>query len=219
MNEENNATLDREAKVRKNKRRIITVLIITGVVLLALTIIIAILEMSEESFEVETWGSVDPSLLEDTKDEDFDIMEYDEYLGLNRLVMYQEGNISTSIDDKTVQKYNDSLILMYDLIGYIIAGDSEGYNSLVYPKEDKKKDFTQQQLYDILIIRHSRTQMKGDNGIYTEYVYKLEYKIHENNGSFRNDIEPDAARAQYFVINDSTGTLMVMDIINRGYLK
>lgn len=219
MNEENNGTFDKDVKIKKNKRRIITVLIITGVILLALTIIIAILEMSEDSFEVETWGSVDPSLLEDTKDEDFDIMEYEEYLGLNRLIMYQDGNITTSIDDKTVLKYDEGLVLMYDLLGYIIAGDHEGYNSLVHPKEDKKDKFTQQQLYDIRIIRHSRTEMQGESGRYMEYVYKLEYKIHENNGSFRNDIEPDASRAQYFVINDSTGTLMVMDIINRGYLK
>ena len=42
---------------------------------------------------------------------------------------------------------------------------------------------------------------------------KVEYKIHENNGTYRRDIESDASRAQYYVINDSLGDLLLMDIV------
>ena len=55
-------------------------------------------------------------------------------------------------------------------------------------------------------------QINNDGIIYTEYVLIVEYKIHENNGSFRKDIESDASRPQYFVINNSTGEFKVMNI-------
>jgi hypothetical protein len=59
--------------------------------------------------------------------------------------------------------------------------------------------------------------MVGKNNLeYIEYVYKVKYKIHENNGTYRNDILSDASRDQYFVINDSSGEMLVMDIIFVG---
>lgn len=217
MNEENKAA--QTAKARKNKKIILIVLIATVLILATLSIVIALLQLGDDGPEVETYGTIDPSLLYDTKEDDFDIMEYDGYLALNRTVTYKDSNISVSLDADSVKNYDEGLQLMYELIDYVIAGDSDGYNSLVYPEEETEGPFTQQQIYDVIITRHSYTEKQGDSGRYREYVYKLEYKIHENNGTFRNDIVSDASRPQYFVINDSMGEILVMDIIESGYLK
>ena len=217
MNEEQRAEQITTAK--KNKRIIFIVFGIAVATLIVLAVIVGILQLSDNGPEVETWGTVDPSLLNETKDEDFDIMEYDAYLSLNRTITYFESNMTVSVDDSTVANYDDGFQLMYELIKCMIAGDHEGYNFYVYPKEEQEEPFTQQQIYDVVLTRQSYTQKQGDGGSYTEFVYKLEYKIHENNGTFRNDIESDASRPQYFVINDSLGEMMIMDIVETGYLK
>ncbi len=217
MNEEQRA--EQIATAKKNKRIIFIVFSITVAVLVVLAVVVGLLELGDTGPDVETWGTVDPSLLHETKDEDFDIMEYDEYLSLNRTITYFESNMTVSVDDSTVGNYDEGFQLMYELIKCMIAGDHEGYNFYVFPKDEQEGPFTQQQIYDVVLARHSYTQKSGDSGSYTEFVYKLEYKIHENNGTFRNDIESDASRPQYFVINDSMGDMMVMDIIETGYLK
>ena len=217
MNDEKRS--EQIAATKRNKKIILIVLGVTVAVLAILSVIVSLLQANDDGPEVETYGTVDPSLLHDTKEEDFDIMEYDKYLSLNRTVTYKDGNISVSIDEDSVANYGEALVIMYDLVNSMIAGDCEEYNSYIYPDDEKEKPFTQQQIYDVILSKHSYTEKQGDAGRYKEYVYKLEYKIHENNGSFRNDIESDASRPQYFVINDSTGELLVMDIIERGYLK
>lgn len=217
MNEEKRA--EQIAAAKKNKKIIFIVFGITVAILVVLSVIVGILQKSDTGPDVETWGTVDPSLLHETKDEDFDIMEYDAYLSLNRTITYFESNMTVSVDDSTVSSYDEGFQLMYELVKCMIAGDNEGYNFYVYPKDEQEEPFTQQQIYDVVLTRQSYTQKQGESGSYTEIVYKLEYKIHENNGTFRNDIEPDASRPQYFVINNSMGDMMVMDIVETGYLK
>lgn len=217
MNDERKAA--DTAVTKKNKKIILIVLVATLLILGLMSIIIALLQMGDDGPEVETYGTVDPSLLHETKEENFDILRYEEYLSLNRSITYKESNISVSIDEESVKNYDVGLQLMYELVGYAIAGDYYEYNSLIYPDDEKEEPFTQQQIYDVVLTRHSYTEKQGNGGMYSEYVYKIEYKIHENNGTFRNDIVSDASRPQYFVINNSTGEVLVMDIIESGYLK
>ena len=68
-------------------------------------------------------------------------------------------------------------------------------------------------------MREERTTVNENGMVYTEYVMMVEYKIHENNGSFRKDVESDASKPQYFVINSSTGELLVMDIVPVRYIN
>ena len=159
--------------------------------------------------------TVDPSKLADTKEEDFDIFEYDEYLKYDRTVYIFDRGMGTTVSVKAdkASQYGDAFVMICDILDAINRGDVDAYNSMV-DEPLRRTSFTQQQIYGILITKESETAVK-DGGYYTEYVYKVEYKIHENNGSFRRDIESDASRPQYFVINDSTGELLLMDIINR----
>ena len=203
---------------KTSKSFVIKVIIAIIALVLISSMIIIIGERSGAREKTEEI-TVDPSKLAETKEEGFDIMKYDEYLALNRTVMFYEKDTgaSYSIDNTNYWGFGEDVKLIYELIGAIIAGDSYRYNELVHEEAGQIDSFTQQQIYDIAITREERSNVNSDEAVYTEYVLRVEYKIHENNGSFRRDIESDASRPQYFVINNSTGTLMVMDIVPVKY--
>ena len=145
--------------------------------------------------------------------------EYEEYLKYDRTIQYcYTAGVQVSVNDKTLSNYDASFRLIYELIGTLIAGDSDAYNELVHEDVGHFDSFTQQQVYDVVVTKYSETTKQSEAGkIYFEYVYVVEYKIHENNGTYRKDIESDACRAQYFVINNSTGELLIMDIFSKTH--
>ena len=224
MNEQNfeqsNGSDEKTPSVIKSKKKLIIIIGVGIGLLLLIAVLTAALNL--DIFNGETskpYPPLDPSLLADTKDEDFDIFEYKEYLKYNRVVMLTDKNtgVTESIDDETYKNHGEAVALIYEMLQAIIHGDSETYNSMVAASEGHYESFTQQQLYDMRITRESQTTIQGKNGTYTEYVFTLEYKIHENNGTFKNNLLPDYARPHKLVINDSTGELLVMDIVEPQY--
>ena len=196
------------------------VIIATAVLILLFIVVIAVGEsLSRIQNSKNEENTVDPSKLADTNEEDFDIMEYDEYLALDRTVIFYEKDtgVSYSIDNTNYWGFGEDVKFIYELIEAIKAGDSDLYNDMVHKDVGHFDSFTQQQIYDVQIMREERSNVNSNGKAYTEYVMRVEYKIHENNGSFRNDVESDASKPQYFVINNSTGTLLVMDIIPVKY--
>ena len=169
--------------------------------------------------EVET---IDPWLLDETKPEDFDIMEYDEYLELDRTVYRNDktSGIRVSVSPDEYDMYGEQFELVCLVLESVIAGDAQQYNAYMGDKSLKKSSFTQQQIYDIEISPYStKTYTDKNNLEYLECVFEVRYKIHENNGTYRNTVDSDRTRPVYFVINDSTGELLVMDIIEKSYSK
>ncbi len=218
--EQNDGGNEKNPPLIKSKKKLIIIIGVGISLLLLIAVITAVLESG--IFEEDTakpYPPLDPSLLADTKDEDFDIFEYKDYLNYNRVVMLTDKNtgVTESIDDETYKNHGEAIVLIYEMLQAIIRGDSEAYNSMVSSSVGHYESFTQQQLYDMRITRESHTTMKSKNGTYTEYVFTLEYKIHENNGTFKNNLLPDYARPHKIVINDSTGKLLVMDIIEPQY--
>ena len=207
---------------RSRRMKIIIIAVFVGALLL-LAICAAIPSLSEDIFGTNSRNediTVDPSKLAETKEEDFDIFEYKEYLKYDRTVYLFDRGMGTTVSVKpeVADQHGRAFVLVCDILNAINHGDVDLYNSYVYTRL-KREDFTQQQIYGILITKESETAIDDKNGYYTEYVYKVEYKIHENNGSFRRDVESDASRPQYFVINDSLGELLLMDVINKANEK
>ena len=207
-----------QRKKKKTKTIIIVVFAVSALLLAIFSLAPGLLE-GNQTPERETLATIAPEKLHETKEEDFDIMEYEGYLKYDRTIYLDDKftGVKVSIDDSTKGSYGEGLELLYNLIEVIIAGDSETYNSMVSESVGHYDSFTQQQIYDIVITKHSTADMEENGKSYTEYVFVLEYKIHENNGSFRNTVESDSSRPQYIVINDSTGKLLVMDIIDIIY--
>lgn len=216
MNEDNTSGIIRMNSDTRKKNKIIIICVLAASVLLLLvcSLIPGLLKNDNGGKPDREEYTVDPSKLADTKEEDFDILEYEEYLKYDRTIQYcYTSGVQVSVNDKTLSNYDASFGLIYKLIGTLIAGDSDAYNELVHEDVGHFDSFTQQQVYDVIITKYSEGAKQNDAGqTYAEYVYIVEYKIHENNGSYRKDIESDACRPQYFVINNSTGELLIMDI-------
>ena len=205
---------------KKNKIIIISVFAASLVLLLICSLIPGLLKNDNGGKPDRDEYTVDPSKLADTKEEDFDILEYEEYLKYDRTIQYcYTAGVQVSVNDKTLSSYDASFRLIYELIGTLIAGDSDAYNELVHEDVGHFDSFTQQQVYDVVITKYSESSKQSETGSYSEYVYVVEYKIHENNGTYRKDIESDANRPQYFVINDSTGELLIMDIFSKTHVN
>lgn len=205
---------------KKNKIIIISVFAVSLVLLLICSLIPGLLKNDNGGKPDREEYTVDPSKLADTKEEDFDILEYEEYLKYDRTIQYcYTAGVQVSVNDKTLSSYDASFRLIYELIGTLIAGDSDAYNELVHEDVGHFDSFTQQQVYDVVITKYSESTKQSETGSYSEYVYVVEYKIHENNGTYRKDIESDANRPQYFVINDSTGELLIMDIFSKTHVN
>ena len=217
MNGENEIIEATDAK-KGQKKKIITAFIITGALLLVCALIVGGLRLWENGeWEDRTVGTVDPLKLADTKEHGFDIMEYEEYLRYDRNIYLRDNGVEVSISESDSTNHGDGFAVMYQVIRAINEGDSRTYNALMGDKKLHKPGFTQQQIYGIQIQTYSKKTMVGKNNLeYIEYVYKVKYKIHENNGTYRNDVLSDASRDQYFVINDSSGEMLVMDIIFVG---
>ena len=204
----------------KRTKAIIIACFVAGVLLILICASVpGLLSTGGEGGERETLAPVDPDKLCDTKEEDFDIFEYEDYLRYDRTVYLDDPRtgVMISVSESEAGQQGKGFALLYDLLTALTEGDADAYNSLVADSL-AVPTFTQQQLYDIVITKQTESRKDGADGkSYTEYVYLVEYKIHENNGSYRNTVEPDACRPQYFVINDSNGMLLVQDIIDSIY--
>ncbi len=198
-------------KHKRTKRNIIIGFLSCVLILLLSLTLPALIDAIRGEEERPKATPVDPSKLYETKEEDFDIFEYEEYLKFDRKFYLEDNKMNTveSIEDPTEAAYGEAIVLLYDLFHFIMEGDVDGYNALVV-ETLQKDDFTQQQIYDVKFTKKT----EAANGVNTEYEVQVTYKIHENNGTFNNTIEPDACRPQIFVLNDNSGTLLVVDIID-----
>ena len=202
--------IERLAKKSRTTKTIIIAIFVAALILVGIYAIVPSF-FGETDEEYETYPPVHPSKLHDTKEEGFDIMEYEEYLSLNRNIMYIDGGVRISIDEDDVTEYGEQFRLAYDIIGYLIAGDVDAYNSVV-ADDLKKESFTQQQLYAISLQKAS-----SNEGESYEHVVRVEYKIHENNGTYINNIEPDAMRYQLYCMERVNGNLKVTAILEPFY--
>ena len=202
--------------IRKNRKtkRIVMIAIASALVLIFVAAFIPGLFYDDGS-EYREYEPVDPSELYETKDEEFNIMEYEEYLSFDRNIYFLEGNeenyTKNAIDLSDAEELGEDVALAYELLECIIYGDYEGYNSIVTDNL-AKESFTQQQLYHMTLRR-----TKPNDGY--EYAIRVEYKIHENNGSYRNNILPDSSRYQVYCMKKVDGVLKIVDILEPYYEK
>ncbi len=148
-----------------------------------------------------------------------DIFEDERYLALidNGFIYYTDHatNLTVGIERDNAETQGEEVKFMVEYIYSIINGDSEGYNNFFsekYFSENERKDvFTMQKLYDVNITKELPTNVSDKNSSYTQYVFILEYRILENNGTFRDDFL-DGKRKQYITVTDREGRLLIDSI-------
>ena len=133
-----------------------------------------------------------------------DIMENEEYLGLNRNVMYCDNpsgyGLTMAVTEENRKDFDAGVLFICDYVQTIIDGDCDAYNSFFneayFKDNDPQGEFSQQMVYNIKLryyIRESKDLI----------TYRLEYMIRRNDGTFRRDIGSDASRPQYLTLRFS----------------
>lgn len=207
------------------KRRILTAgAVMLGVILL-LVGVVCILEHIRDLNTVDETKGDDPIYFY-TPDPDANILEDEDYLGLDRRIYVTRGGETTPVTDENVSSHGPAVQTLQTMIDSLIAGDNEAYNALFsrhyYATEgnEPKEAFTMQRVYGIeLEIVRQVTQTDSQTGkIYTQYDVIVNYRIARNDGTFRRDIGSDESREQYYVLSDSTGDEVLIDqILNYNY--
>ena len=149
-------------------------------------------------------------------DYDEDIFEDERYLELieNGFISYTDlaTNLTVDIDRETAQVYGKEVEYMVEYIYSIIYGDCDEYNNFFSEKyflENEKKDsFTMQKVYDVDIKKEMPTAVSEDGSDYTIYVFSVQYRILENNGTFRDDFL-EGRKIQYITVSDREGSLLI----------
>ncbi len=207
-NNENLSALDAAKKLKKTKIIILSVFVGMIVFMILCFTIPGLLNTADESGKKNSDEQKQYIFYEKYPDS-FDIMNYDKYIGLDRGFHYLDDYTgqTTEITRESLDDYNSGVRVMYDMIDAIIRGDADAYNALLSDKIDKKNPFTQQQVYNILVTDISNRAASGEG-----YQFKVEYEIHENNGSFRTDIGSDMAKIQYFTVKKIDGKYLIDSI-------
>lgn len=140
----------------------------------------------------------------------------EKYFTYDRTVYFHDPQtgVTEGIEEGNYVTFGPCAELLCRMIDSIIAGDADTYNTffsdIYFEKNESKSDFSMQKVYDILLSEYSKTEETAENGgTYQEYIYEVKYKIRNNNGSFRSDVDSDKIRTQYFLITNRSGKLLI----------
>lgn len=210
---------------RKLRRNMIIVLIGLLVFVVGAIPLIGILDNLQNGGSEEETKKLPPSSINfATPDFEYDIMEDEDYLQLNRRIYIHDARSGQTeeLTDKNLPGYGEGAAVLRQMIQAVINGDADAYNALFssnyYENHDPEPPFTMQRLYDIKLTKVSETPVSGEKGKYTQYEFEVEYKIRLNDGTYRTDIGHDESKKQYFVLSDSvTGEVLIDQILEYNY--
>ena len=208
-----------EATRRLKRRMVIVLVALVAFAVIALPLISALdrLTVKGKQEEIETRKS--STIIFYEADWELDIMQEPGYLAKDRTIYYCDARygITQALDDKNRNDFGPAVDVLIRMIEFIIAGDADSYNQLFssnyFENNEPEPPFTMQQLYDIKLTKVKETEMSEG---YTQYEFEVEYRIRQNNGTFRNDIDEDESKKQYYVLSDSTSKDVLIDQI-QGY--
>lgn len=150
-------------------------------------------------------------------DLNLDVTADAEYMEKDRQIYYKKGPVSVAVRPEELADYNDAVLFFVEYFATVIDGDTETYNRFFsenyYRTGKPYVEFAPQMLYDIL-IEELMEEKRQDGG--NRWTFRVEYKIHRNDGTFRNDMESDAVRPLFYVLEgDPTGDVKI-DAISRN---
>lgn len=220
------------------KKKVIATASILLVLLIGINVISRLDFVLKDNSYVEGDESDDNSLSNSNRPRDLyepdwetDIFTLSSYLGKNRLIQYGIYNGSGVEFSELLETRFDcfsrggaSLEFMYDYFYNVIHGDHEALNGMFtedyFDAEDKTpyEAFPMQKIYDIFIRKYDADVPNdySSNPNITVTHYLVTYKIMENDGLFRYEVDADAELVQVFGIltyaDGSSEIYLVMDL-------
>ena len=177
------------AASRRMKKRLLWILLgILGIFALMLSVLLilnfAFARESEPPLEIDFFAPYEG-----------DIFEFEEYLSLDRSIFYFDGAVYRSIEEDGEESFDRAVLFMRDFLKVMMRGDAEAYNA-AFTENPRQEAFSQQMIYEAAICSESYSNDGGDKLI----VYRLEYKIHRNDGTLRRDVGSDGMRPQWAIV-------------------
>ncbi len=195
------------------------VALLVGAVLLALVVLSGVLWLV--GFLLQDSPKRPESLSSDRfyeADYDRNIFEDPAYQRLDRSVRYLEYGSGETITEENYQSLGVASEFFHDYFDAIIRGDCEAYRSFLTPYYvrtfEPSERFTMQMLYDIEVNRtQTRASAEYEGQEVPVYYFEVKYKIFENNGTFRDDVESNRSTTQYYELYD-LGDRLVLNAIS-----
>jgi len=172
------------------KRRMLQILaILGGVMLLMLAVVIGVHfafagEEENASPQIDFYAPYDG-----------DIFSFDEYLALDRSTSYFDGYVYRSIEEENEKSFDGAVLFLRDFLEMMKRGDVKGYNA-AFTVDPHQSDFSQQMIYEAAICYERQGTDAQDRLI----LYRLEYKLHRNDGSLRRDVGSDGMKPLWAVV-------------------
>ena len=150
-------------------------------------------------------------------DWDEDIFQNERWLERDRQIYFGDTYIFRAIDSESSKKLGDHAVFFYDYFSSIINGDAALYSTFFadsYPRLSLPNKFTKQKLFDIYALKYDGLVTDKNEEELQTINFIVEYKILENNGTFRDDLPSSVARKQlYRLITDEMGNIKIHSIV------
>lgn len=214
---------------RLQKRMLAVMISIAALLLILILLIQALTKCTDDSSgnSSETTSYTATLKFSDEYVTDIESFEADEkYFTYDRTIYFHDPQtgVTEGIEEGKYESFGAAAELLCQMIDAIISGNANAYNSffsdIYFEQNEKKAEFSMQKLYDILISEYSESEETSTDGsTYKEYIYEVKYKIRNNNGSFRSDVDSDKIRTQYFLITNRGGQLLIDGIYTYSALR
>ncbi|MBQ8187235.1 MAG: hypothetical protein IJ037_10260 [Clostridia bacterium] len=212
MNEEQKNTPKTDKK-KKKQRMLIGILIVTVLAVVSYILLEnpQIFEGKKDTSPTSMYSDKLYSYVFYPTDYNLDVTADETYMGYDRLLHYKSGSVTIDVSAEDAAGYNDAVAFFVDYFDTVIAGDADTYNTYFtdqyYESADPYDRFAPQMLYDMLIEQLSEST--SSDGI-TTWGFNVSYKIHRNDGTFRNDLPSDAYKKLYFeLVSTASGDVKI----------
>lgn len=146
------------------------------------------------------------------------IYQNERYLERDRQVYFGTQYNYRAITMETAPQYGAYAEFFYQYFRSIIEGDVASYTACFTEEYQQSgvlpESFTMQMLFDMYALEYGDNTEIDENG--NEIHFKdfiVEYKILENNGTFRNDLKSSSAKKEYYrLIVDEEGEIRIHTI-------